>query len=191
MSCMQFPNILPKTPLHKTTLDDEAALDFSQLPPFLRVLLVTDGVVTRTLEAYFGEPIDIVVLSHLELRSERCHPEIAVNVGDPIVSRRVLLRGRSTQHVYVLASSIVVMDLIPPEVRQRLTEDKKGIGELLSASRLETYREIISIRKYNEKECAGYFGVATRGCAVGRTYKIYLDKRAVILIEEVLPITRF
>lgn len=41
---------------------------FWTLPPFLRVLLITDGTVTQSLEAYFADPIEVVVLrdGHLE-----------------------------------------------------------------------------------------------------------------------------
>lgn len=158
--------------------------DISGLPPFLRVLLLTDGVVTRILEAYFGEPIDVAVLGHCELGSRRCYPQIGVDIGDRILSRRVVLRGHITQRPYVFASSIVVSDLLPREVRRSLVEDRKGIGELLSANRLETYRELIAIDRSDEGEPAFHLGAAGGTRLVSRTYKIHLGGRPVMLIEE-------
>src|SRR5687768_3239840 len=75
-------------------------LRLASLPSFLRVLLVTDGTVTRTLEAYFGEPITVRVLSHAEVRSERRYPAIDVLPGDSILRRRVILQGGHTRAVY-------------------------------------------------------------------------------------------
>jgi chorismate-pyruvate lyase len=166
-------------------------LDLARLSPFLRVLLVTDGVVTRILEAYFGEPIDVDVLSHSELCSELSYPEVGVNIGDRIVSRRVVLRGRVTHEPYAFASSIVVSDCLPPEVRRGLIEERKGIGELLCANRLETYRELIAIRRCDAAERACHLGVATGARVVSRTYKIHLNGRAAMLIEEVFSEERF
>jgi chorismate-pyruvate lyase len=165
--------------------------DVASLPPILRVLLVTDGVVTRILEAWFGEPIDVDVLSHSELLSERSYPEVSVNVGDRILSRRVVLRGRVTHAPYAFASSVVVSDCLPPEVRRGLVEDRKGIGELLSANRLETYRELIAIRRCDAAGQACHLKVATDTCVVSRTYRIHLNGRAAMLIEEVFAEERF
>jgi hypothetical protein len=49
----------------------ELSLRFWTLPPFLRVLPITDGTVTQSLEAYFADPIEVVVLSHCESVSHR------------------------------------------------------------------------------------------------------------------------
>ena len=38
---------------------EKAAMDMEALPPFLRTLLVTDGTVTKSLEAFFWENIKV------------------------------------------------------------------------------------------------------------------------------------
>ena len=38
-------------------------VDLSLLPPFLRTLLVTDGTVTKSLEAFYWEPIKVVSIT--------------------------------------------------------------------------------------------------------------------------------
>src|SRR4051812_24511224 len=63
-------------------LDFEHSPDFPGLSPILRVLLVTDGTVTKTLEAYFGEAIEVDVLEHAERTSESPYPAIGIAVGD-------------------------------------------------------------------------------------------------------------
>lgn len=218
---IEFRRELPKSPLgkvlrkylmdemlstdRKVTLDREVAaqlidqddakgapsLRFSELPPFLRVLLMTDGTVTRSLEAYFGEPIDVDVLSHSELRSDRSYPEVNVALGDPILRRCVTLRGRITRSIYAFAESVVVLASISNEMKRKLIEERKGIGELLSASKLETFRELLRIRRACAKEWAVHLSVAEDARVVIRNYKIFRDGRAAMEIEEVFPELRF
>jgi len=165
--------------------------DLAELAPFLRVLLVTDGVVTRILEAYFNEPIAVDVLSHSEERSDRAHPEIEAHVGDQILSRRVILRGRVTRRPYVYAASIVLSNCLPAQVRRGLVEERKGIGELLSAGRLETYRELISVRRRAAAEHALHLDMERHAAVVSRCYRIHLHGRPAMLIEEIFPEARF
>jgi len=164
---------------------------FSMLTPILRVLLVTDGTVTRTLEAYFGEPIDVDVLSHREVRSERSYPEIEVDKGDPILRRCVTLRGKITRTIYAFAESIAVIRFMPKEIGRKLTEEIQGIGELLSESRLETHRELLSARRVEAAEWAVHLGVEKSASVVARKYIIHSGGSAAIAIEEVFPESRF
>ncbi len=172
-------------------LSPDGTLRLSMLAPFLRVLLVTDGTVTRTLEAYFGEPIDVDVLSHAEERSERSHPEVDVAIGDPIVRRCVTLRGRITRTIYAFAESVVVTRGMPAEVGRKLIEERTGIGELLSESRLETYRELLSVRRTQAAEWALHLGVERSASVLVRSYKIFSGGSASIAIQEVFPESRF
>lgn len=161
------------------------------LPPILRVLLVTDGTVTRILEAYFGEPVGVDVLSHSELRSDRRYPEIDVLTGDPILRRCVTLRGRVTHTIYVYAKSTVVLACVPQDVRRKLIEGKKGVGELLLRGRVETYRELLAIRRAPADEWGPPLGLPRDASVLVRSYKIWSEGRAAIAIEEVFPESRF
>ena len=55
-----------------------SALKMSQLPPFLRVLLTTDGTVTKSLESYFWEPVAVVNISQ--------HPQV-LDTGLPLIDK--------------------------------------------------------------------------------------------------------
>jgi long-chain acyl-CoA synthetase len=172
-------------------LSPDGTLRWSMLAPFLRVLLVTDGTVTRTLEAYFGEPIDVDVLSHAEVGSERSYPDIDVAIGDPIVRRCVTLRGRITRTIYAFAESVVVTRGMPEEVGRKLIEERKGIGELLGDSRLETYRELLSVGRTQAAEWALHLGVEKSASVLVRSYRIFSAGSASIAIQEVFPESRF
>jgi len=168
-------------------LDFERSPDFAGLSPILRVLLVTDGTVTRTLEAYFGEAIDVDVLEHAERTSDSPYPEIDVAAGDHILHRYVRLLGRATRKVYAVAESVAVLEHISQQMRRQLIEEHKGIGELLREGRLETYRELLTAGLTAAARWAEHLNVAATAGVVTRDYRIYQRGRAVLLIREIFP----
>ncbi|EXJ13356.1 chorismate--pyruvate lyase family protein [Imhoffiella purpurea] len=158
------------------------SLPLSDLPPFLRALLVTDGTVTKILEAYFWEPIAVdTVEQRFESASEPV-PWIQVQPGDRCLVRDARLRGTRSGRNYVEAFSLIRIDLIPSGFRQRLIDREIGIGVLIRDSGLESYREVLDIGLDRTAE-----GVA----AVFRTYRIIIDGRPVILITEYFPLTLY
>lgn len=168
-------------------LDFEHSPDFAGLSPILRVLLVTDGTVTRTLEAYFGEAIDVDVLEHAERESESPYPQIDIAAGDHILHRYVRLLGRTTRRVYAVAESVAVLEHISQQMRRQLVQERKGIGELLREGRLETYRELLIASPTAAGPWADDLHVAATDAVVSREYKIYQGGRAVLLIREIFP----
>lgn len=169
----------------------ERSRGLSMLPPFLRVLLCTDGTVTRSLEAYFWEPIDVDVLSHGHATSEHDYPALGVAAGDSLVRRRVLLRGRITRSIYAFAESVMHRDGLSATLKRELIDERKGIGELLRDRRLETYRELGDIRRCEAKQWAAYLEVSADAHVMIRSYRIFHAGQATIQIEEVFPEARF
>ncbi len=168
-------------------LDFEHSPDFLGLSPILRVLLVTDGTVTRTLEAYFGEAIAVDVLEHAEITSESPYPQIEIAAGDHVLHRYVRLLGRNTRRVYAVAESVAVLEHISQQMRRQLIQEQKGIGELLREGRLETYRELLTADLTTASRWAERLNVAAAEGVVTREYRIYQGGRAVLLIREIFP----
>ena len=168
-------------------LDFEHSPDFPGLSPILRVLLVTDGTVTKTLEAYFGEAIEVDVLEHAERTSESPYPQIDIAAGDRILHRYVRLVGKATRTVYAVAESVAVLEHISQQMRRQLIEEHKGIGELLREGRLETYRELLTANLTTASRWAEHLQVAPTQGVVTRDYRIYQGGRAVLLIREIFP----
>jgi len=168
-------------------LDFEHSPDFPGLSPILRVLLVTDGTVTKTLEAYFGEAIEVDVLEHAERTSESPYPQIDIAAGDRILHRYVRLVGKATHTVYAVAESVAVLEHISQQMRRQLIEEHKGIGELLREGRLETYRELLTANLTTASRWAEHLQVAPTQGVVTRDYRIYQGGRAALLIREIFP----
>lgn len=154
-------------------------LALSDLPPFLRALLVTDGTVTKILEAYFWEP---VVVDTLEQRFEAALepvPWIEVETGDRCLVRDARLRGGDSGKSFAEAFSLIRTELIPPVFRQRLIDREIGIGVLIRDSGMESYREVLDV---------GLDRLGDGEMAVFRTYRIIIDGHPVILITEYFPL---
>ncbi len=154
----------------------------SDLPPFLRALLVTDGTVTKILEAYFWEPVAVDTLEqHFEAALEPV-PWIQVECGDPCLVRDARLRGTDTGRSFAEAFSLIRIELIPAGFRQRLIDREIGIGVLIRDSGLESYREVLDV---------GLDRTAEGEAAVFRTYRIFIDGQPVILITEYFPLALY
>jgi len=83
-------------------------LDLGELPAFLRVLLTTDGTVTKSLEAYFWEPVAVEPVHQFSHCLERDAPYIECEQGAEVVVRSVQLKGKrtGTRYVYCLTNYV-------------------------------------------------------------------------------------
>lgn len=156
-----------------------ASLPLSALPPFLRALLVTDGTVTKILEAYFWEPVVVDTLEQRFESAQEAVPWIQLEAGDTCLARDARLRGTDSNRSFAEAFSLIRIGLIPPGFRQRLIDREIGIGVLIRDSGLESYREVLDV---------GLDRTAEGASAVFRTYRIFIDSRPVILITEYFPL---
>ena len=155
------------------------------LPPFLRALLVTDGTVTKILEAYFWEPVAVDTLAQDLMTAERDIPWVEVGAGDQVLIRQAQLRGIDSGKVYATAFSVIRTERIPPAFRQRLIDREIGIGVLIRDSGLESYREVMEVG-------ASEAGTQASGeDRVFRTYRIIIDGVPVILITETFPLALY
>jgi chorismate-pyruvate lyase len=158
---------------------DGGTLPLAELPPFLRALLVTDGTVTKILEAYFWEPVTVDTLEQGFQPAEAPVPWLGVEPGDLCLVRDALLRGVHSGRVFAEASSLIRSDLIPADFRRRLIDREIGIGALIRDSGLESYREVLD---------AGLASGPDREGWVFRTYRILLGGQSAILITERFPL---
>lgn len=156
---------------------DNIELDISSLPPFLRTLLVADGTVTKSLEAFFWEKVDVETLDQHEEALVSPVSALNASIGDQILKREVRLHGSESNRIYAYASSYLRTDTLDEEVKVSLLAGKIGIGELLREIGLETYREIIDFGQEQEM--------------VYRTYVIHISGEPTIQITERFPLSIF
>jgi chorismate-pyruvate lyase len=149
------------------------------LPPFLRALLVTDGTVTKIIEAYFWEPVVVDTLRQEFVTAADEIPWVHIEGGERIMVRRARLRGGDSCRSFAHAFSVIRTELIPGHFRQRLIDREIGIGMLIRDSGLESYREVLEV---------GVEPDADGSESVFRTYRIIIAGEPVILITETFPL---
>jgi chorismate-pyruvate lyase len=157
-------------------------LPLADLPPFLRALLVTDGTVTKILEAYFWEPVAVDTLEQRFEDAVAPVPWIGVACGDRCLVRDARLRGVHSGRAFAEAFSLIRTELIPADFRRRLIDREIGIGALIRDSGLESYREVLDVGLERSDD-----GVES----VFRTYRIIIDGHSVILITESFPLALY
>jgi chorismate-pyruvate lyase len=154
----------------------------ASLPPFLRALLVTDGTVTKIIEAFFWEPVAVDTLRQELVVAADDIPWVHITAGERIMVRRARLRGADSGREFAHAFSVIRTELIPEHFRQRLIDREIGIGALIRDSGLESYREVMEV---------GIEPDAATDDAVFRTYRIIIAGEPVILITETFPLALY
>ncbi|BFM05576.1 chorismate--pyruvate lyase family protein [Halioxenophilus aromaticivorans] len=152
-------------------------IDLSKLSAWLRILLVTDGTVTKTLEAMFWEPIQIELVKQDYLSGPG---------GEELLERDVTLIGVNTGTQYAYARSYLNTNLMPDNLVAALKSGERGIGWLLRQMSTEQYRDIVEIGYSNtlakRDVPAGYES------AIFRTYCINVGGRRLMQISEHFPV---
>jgi len=164
----------------KVRKPDGSHISLAELPPLLRTLLVTDGTVTKVLEAYFWEPVDVRAKCLEVVKAAQSIPWLNLSAGEEVLARHVQLVGEQSGTLYAEAFSAVRLNEFEPPLQQSLVEGSVGIGVLLRESGLETYREIMTVGVEPDPE-------ERDDEWVYRTYRITSDKKPVILIRESFP----
>ena len=141
-------------------------INLSRLTPFQRGMLVTDGTVTRFIEAYTMAPVEVVRLQQSERMLSGGHPWLELPIGAKVISRQSVIRvhtpngSPSTIHVY--ADSLIVPHRLPKSFLDALASDREGIGRAPAANRSGESARTALVR----------YGVIERSAAVpSRTLK--------------------
>jgi len=168
-------------------------LNIAAMPAILRTLLVTDGTVTKTLEAYFWENISVTNLEQDEIINTTPIEFLGSQTGEALLDRRIHLVGKSSKTTYAYAHSFIRLDMLPTEFRSDLKSGLIGIGEILRETGLETYRELVDLGEYtnNESDSDGNLDklCLTNEHIIYRTYRIMINHNPVILVTEQFPIS--
>lgn len=155
------------------------------------MLVGTDGTVTHILEAYAGEPVEVEKLVQAFDTADRTDERLALDQGEQVLRRQVLLRTANTRRNLVYAEVVVAVARAGPALVDGLVATDKPIGVLLAEHRMETLREILSVDLERAGLEATHFDVDASTRLVVRTYRIVARGRPVLLITEKFPTSLF
>jgi len=149
----------------------------SELPEPFKRLLVHDGHMTTTLEAFYGRPVELRVAEE-ELDGELYH-------------RRIVLALSGTEQVVEFGVVRIDLQYLPPEPRSEILDRTRPLGEILI--RHNVMRRIDPrwyLRFPAHCGILSCFGPARRGDAYGRVGTIYCNEQPAIELLEVVADVR-
>ena len=168
--------------------ESSVQLDLQNIPPFLRTLLVTDGTVTKSLEAWFWERVIIQPISNcLEVLKDEISG-LEVSSGDKVLHREVMLIGMDSDITYACARSTVSLKHLPKEIGNALEKGEIGIGELLREKGVETYRDIFNINYLSLLPVKDSLLSSLSSELLLRSYRIRVNGHPAIVVTENFPV---
>ena len=172
----------------------DALMDISltKLTPFQRALLITDGTVTRFIEAYKISPIEVTLLFQDRRTLQSEHIWLKHPAGGKIIAREIILQTFSsdnqTPNTHAYAISQIVYERLPQNVIDGLEAGIEGIGTLLLNSQLETRRDLLWWGVERVTGLPSSIAHFEGQLFLNRTYRILANKNPLMLITEKFPL---
>lgn len=151
---------------------------FMEAPAFLRALLVADGTVTKLIEAYTLERLQVLLHWQQSISNSQAPSNLQLNRSDFFLHRKISLVGSVSSKEYLHAESWIDLNFFEKNVHQDFLQAKIGIGEIVQKSQLPTYRKIFNF--FSEGISQQFF--------LGRTYVIHVNQQPAIQITEKFPL---
>ena len=165
-----------------------ASVNLRTLTSYQRALLAIDGTVTKFIEAYHLEPVEVVRLKQETQTLQTTHAWLEVPMQTEVIARQVLLRGRYSSTVYAYAVSLLVPTRLPQTLLHDLAVEPGGLGRILLNSQIENRREILWYGREKLTELPGEIEQLTGEDFISRTYRIIAADKPVMVINEKFPI---
>jgi chorismate-pyruvate lyase len=164
--------------------NDLSEVNLRALTPYQRALLMIDGTVTKFIEAYTLEPVEIIRLSQTAQLLPEDHRWLEAPQGTSVIAREVLLRSRYGQAPLAYAASLVVPERLPRAVRESLEVHGQGLGKILLNREVETRRELLWYGMEQPKRLPEDFHQLAGREFISRTYRIISGGQPIMLINE-------
>ena len=163
--------------------------DPSSLDPLHRILLVTDGTLTDTLEAAFLEPIGLRKLSADILPAREPVDGLDLATGERILDRKIILYGETSGRPYIYAESLLALDRLPPRFREELMHSDTPMGRLWSEYKMETWKELLHVARHPAADLDEHLQIAADTECLTRRYRLISGGRPLMVIQEQFPVS--
>jgi chorismate-pyruvate lyase len=163
--------------------------DPSSLDRLQRILLVTDGTLTDTLEAAFLEPIGLRKIGADIIPAQAPVADLDLAAGEPILDRQIVLYGETTGRPYIYAESLLALDRLPPRFREELMHSETPMGRLWSEYKMETWKELLHVSRHRAEEQAEHLQIAREAECLVRRYRLISGGRPLMVIQEQFPLS--
>ncbi len=168
-------------------LNSLAKISASGLGPTQRVLLVTDGTLTEILEASFLERIQLIKVAQCVVPANHGHSYLTPKNGEPVMERKILLRGSESGRNYVYAESLIAVDRLDSALCGELLNSEIPLGRLWLEHKLETFKEMNEVEYRKSGELSAYFDGDSASLLIERRYRVWSGKKVVMVVTEFIP----
>ncbi|MEH2232810.1 MAG: chorismate pyruvate-lyase family protein [Nostoc sp.] len=162
-----------------------------KLSSFQRILLTTDGTLTEILEAYLLEKIQLVKLSEKVVKNTKYIPALDLDIGTQVIERKILLQGKISLNNFIYAESTIVPERLDTKLKDRLIKSQEPMGRVWLEHKLETFKEIIDSAIETAEDLSEFFNIAREDKMLSRTYRVFSNKKPIIMITEKFPESYF
>ena len=167
-------------------------INFARLTPFQRGLVVTDGTVTRFIEAYTLVPVEVVLLQQEKQTLFTENRWLQLSDGEEVISRQITLQTHqeteSSPIIRTYADSLIALKRLPKSVLEGLEYNEYGLGKLLQHSGLETRRELLWCGIETLKNLPLAIAHLEGETFISRAYLILANQEPLMLINEKFPL---
>lgn len=175
--------------MHQSLIDRQ--IEPLSLSPFQRIILTTDGTVTEILEAYLLEKIQLVKLSEKLVKITKQIPALDLDIDTQVIERKILLQGKISLNNFIYAESIIVPERLDPKLKSKLVKSQEPMGRLWLEHKLEIFKEIIDSAIETAEDLSDFFNIARKDKMLSRTYRVFSNKKPIIMITEKFPESYF
>lgn len=164
-----------------------------RLSPVQKMLLGTDGSVTRLLEVITGEPVKIeTLLQEIVTANETIAEDLNIDVGDEVNYRVVKLQNSATGETLIYAVSYTPLGRLDWGFRDDLMRADIPIGAILKKHKIESRRDITeTLVVPADSKLSKIFNVFVKEPLLSRNYKIIRQGQPLISITETFPYNQF
>lgn len=165
----------------------DARINLADLSVIQKILLKTDGTLTEILELYLSEKIHVVKLSEEFVSATPDNLALNIRKGTDVIERKILLQGQASRKNWLYAESLIVPDRLDEKFRHGLITSRIPMGKLWQENKMETFKEIIRYSREPAGHLADYFKITEKDDLLCRTYRVFSNRKAIMMITEKFP----
>jgi len=158
-----------------------------------KILLTTDGSITRLLEVLTGNPVIIITKIKATISvDEELAKELKIEFREKTNYRVVYLKNTDSDRALIFARSWTPIMRLGGAIKEDLTSTDIAIGKILAKHKLETRREVISMDLLEADDILKEaFKLKSGELMLSRYYNIIHEAKILIRINEIFPLSSF